>query len=52
MQKKPSAEPGYHSPSPVVWILATEATVLVDGVIMTALVDTRFQVSTLTEGFC
>ena len=48
------AEPGYHNPSPLVWLIgcASEAMVLEEGLEMTALVDARSQVSTLTEVFC
>ena len=48
------AEPEYHNPSPLAWLLghANEATVVVEEVEKMAVVDTRFQVSTLTEGFC
>ena len=45
----PVAEPGYHNPSPLVWLLghANEAMVMVEGVEIMAMVDTRSQVSTL-----
>ena len=48
------AEPGYHNPSPLVWLTchANKATVAVEGVEMMALVDTGSQISALTEGFC
>ena len=44
------AEPGYHNPDPLVWLLchANEAMVVVEGVEMMALVDTGSQISALT----
>ena len=47
-------EPGYHKPSPLVWLIgcANEAKVVLEGVETMALVDTGSKVSTLTEGFC
>ena len=49
-----AAEPGYHSPSPLVQLIActNEATVVVEGLEMMALVNIGSQVSTLMEGFC
>ena len=51
---KPAAEPGYHNPSPLVWLVGcpNEVTVVVEDVEMMALVDTGSRVSTLMEGFC
>ena len=48
------AEPGYHNPTPLVCLIghANEATVVVKGVEMTALVDTGSQISALTKGVC
>ena len=45
---------GYHSPDPLVHLLgyANETRVVVEEVEMMALVDTGFQISALTEGFC
>ena len=50
---KPAEEPGYHNTSSLVWLIGyyNQATVVVKGVEMMALVDTGSQVSTLTEGF-
>ena len=50
----PVAEPGFHNPSPMVWIIVhtNEAVVVVEGVEMVALVDTRSKISALTEWFC
>ena len=47
-------ESGYHSPDPLVHLLgcANETRVVVEGVEMMALVDTRSQRSALTEGLC
>ena len=47
-------ESGYHNPDPLVWLLgqANEVMVVVERVETTALVDTGFQISAFTEGFC
>ena len=49
-----AAEPGYNSPSSMVWLFgyANEAMVVVEGVETMALVDTGSQISALSEGFC
>ena len=51
---KLAAESGYHNPDPLVWLLGcpNEARVVVQGVEMMVLVDTRSQISALPEGFC
>ena len=47
-------ESGYHSCDSLVHLLghANETRVVVEGVEITALVDTGSQISALTEGFC
>ena len=51
---KSNSEPGYHKPSPLVWLIghSNEAILVVEGMESMALVNTRSQVSTLTERFC
>ena len=50
----PVAEPRYHNPSSMVWLIghANQAVVVVDGVEMMALVETGSQISVLTKEFC
>ena len=50
--KKLTVKPRYDSPSSLLWLTghANEATVVVQGVEIMALVDTRSQISTLTKG--
>ena len=47
-------ESGNHSPEPLVCLLgcADETRVVIEGVEMTALVDTGSQISALTKGYC
>ena len=47
-------EYGNHSPEPLMHLLgcANETGVVIEGVEMTALVDTGSQISALTKGFC
>ena len=50
----PAMKPGYHNPSPLVWLIghANEATVVLEGVKTVALGDTGSEISALMEGFC
>ena len=50
---KVATVPGYHNPSPFLWLNggSNEAMVVVDGVELMILADTGSQVSTLTESF-
>ena len=52
--KKLAVEPGYHNPSPLVWIIdhANEAMAVIEGMEIMSLVDTGSQISTLTKQFC
>ena len=49
---KPAAEPGYHNPSTLVWLIgySNEAMAVVERAKMMELVDAGSQVSTLTKG--
>ena len=49
---KPVTELGYHNPSPLMWLLglANEATGVVEGMDLMAMVETGSEVSTLTKG--
>ena len=51
---KSNSEPGYHIPSPLVWLIGhlNEAMVVVEGVKTMASVNIESQIFTLTEGFC
>ena len=51
---RPAVESGFHNPTPLVQLTGhvNKATVLVEGVETMPLVDTWFQISALTEGFC